>query len=102
VKKAIRRSVGGKRPGAGRKPTGTDPARTIRLSDEFIAHVDSWAAAQHDQPGRSEAIRRLVEIGLHAGASVEDVRVHNKASDYATEASELAKQLGLKAKGSPK
>ncbi|MGY4476325.1 ribbon-helix-helix protein, CopG family [Bradyrhizobium sp. USDA 3364] len=38
--------------------------RTLRLSDEFIEKVDNWAAAQHDTPGRSEAIRRLVELGL--------------------------------------
>jgi metal-responsive CopG/Arc/MetJ family transcriptional regulator len=36
----------------------------MRLSDEFIAKVDAWAAAQDDEPGRSEAIRRLVELGL--------------------------------------
>jgi hypothetical protein len=28
------------------------------------AAVDKWAAQQEDKPGRSEAIRRLVEIGL--------------------------------------
>ena len=54
------------RPGSGRRPTGADPARTIRLSDEFIATVDGWAAEQDDQPSRSEAIRRLVELGLKA------------------------------------
>jgi hypothetical protein len=48
----------------GRPATGKDPARTFRLSDEFIATVDAWAAAQEDDPGRSEAIRRLVELGL--------------------------------------
>jgi len=37
-----------------------------RLSDEFMAKVDAWAAQQDDEPGRSEAIRRLVEIGLKA------------------------------------
>ena len=36
----------------------------MRLSNEFIAKVDAWAKA-HDT-GRSEAIRRLVEIGLKA------------------------------------
>src|SRR5450759_1080247 len=36
----------------------------MRLSDEFIATVDAWAARQDDSPNRSEAIRRLVEIGL--------------------------------------
>jgi hypothetical protein len=30
------------------------------------ASVDGWAASQVDEPGRSEAIRRLVEIGLKA------------------------------------
>ena len=57
---------GGKRPGAGRKPTGRDPARTFRLSDEFIAAIDEWRRKQSDLPTRSEAIRRLVEIGLKA------------------------------------
>jgi hypothetical protein len=64
MKKAIRKARGGKRPGSGRKPTGVDPARTIRLSDEFITTVDAWAVGQDDEPTRSEAIRRLVELGL--------------------------------------
>jgi len=48
----------------GRPATGRDPTRTLRLSDEFISTVDDWA----DGHGvtRSEAIRRLVEIGLKA------------------------------------
>jgi hypothetical protein len=37
---------------------------TIRLSDQFVARVDAWAAQQSEEIGRSEAIRRLVEIGL--------------------------------------
>jgi hypothetical protein len=36
----------------------------MRLSDEFIAKVDAWAEKRDDQPGRTEAIRRLVELGL--------------------------------------
>jgi hypothetical protein len=31
-----------------------------------MASVEHWAMKQTDQPGRSEAIRRLVEIGLKA------------------------------------
>jgi hypothetical protein len=50
----------------GRPATGNDPVRAIRLSDEFLARVVTWARKQNDQPGRSEAIRRLVEIGLKA------------------------------------
>jgi hypothetical protein len=54
----------------GRPATGNDPVRAIRLSDEFLAKVDTWARKQDDQPGRSEAIRRLVEIGLKSKAEV--------------------------------
>jgi hypothetical protein len=38
----------------------------IRLSSELRQTVDAWAASQEDAPGRSEAIRRLVVIGLKA------------------------------------
>jgi hypothetical protein len=64
MKEATPKKHGGRRPGSGRPATGKDPVRTIRLSDEFIAKVDAWAARQVDDPGRSEAIRRLVELGL--------------------------------------
>ena len=36
----------------------------MRLSDQFMASVDAWAQSEPDTPGRSEAIRRLVELGL--------------------------------------
>jgi hypothetical protein len=52
--------------GRGRPATGRDPVTAIRLSAEMRAAVDKWAAGQDDDPGRSEAIRRLVEIGLKA------------------------------------
>jgi hypothetical protein len=68
VKNAIQKKIGGKRSGAGRPPTGHDPSRTFRLSDEFMATVDVWAARQKDTPSRSEAIRRLVELGLKVKA----------------------------------
>jgi hypothetical protein len=69
MKKATLKKVGGKRSGAGRPSTGADPVTAIRLSAELRANVDAWAAAQEDDPGRSEAIRRLVEIALNAGTS---------------------------------
>jgi hypothetical protein len=64
MKNATRKKVGGKRAGAGRPATGHAPSRTFRLSDEFMAILDAWAVA-HDVT-RSEAIRRLVELGLKA------------------------------------
>ena len=50
--------------GGGRPATGRDPVTAIRLSKELRETVDRWADKQDDQPGRSEAIRRLVELGL--------------------------------------
>jgi hypothetical protein len=50
----------------GRPATGRDPVTAIRLSSELRKTVDNWASKQEDQPGRSEAIRRLVELGLKA------------------------------------
>ena len=49
-------------------------------------NVDAWSARQSDEPGRSEAIRRLVELGL-ASAQRTGART-NKAA----KASELAGQ----------
>jgi hypothetical protein len=66
MKKATSNKVGGKRPGAGRPATGTDPVTAIRLSAELRASIDAWATTQEDEPGRSAAIRRLVELGLKA------------------------------------
>ena len=36
------------------------------MSAEMRDAVDKWAEKQADKPRRSEAIRRLVEIGLKA------------------------------------
>ena len=48
----------------GRPATGQIPARSIRLPEELSTRIDSWAVKQADTPSRSEAIRRLVELGL--------------------------------------
>jgi hypothetical protein len=50
----------------GRPATGQDPVTAIRLSTDMRSAVDTWATKQDDEPSRSEAIRRLVEIGLKA------------------------------------
>jgi hypothetical protein len=62
--KTSKKNVVRKRPG--RPATGQDPVTAIRLSKEMRAAVDGWAASEKDEPGRSEAIRRLVELGLKA------------------------------------
>ena len=60
----------------------------MRLSDEFIATVDAWAARQDDMPSRSEAIRRLVELGL---------TVKTKAKQPSAARAVRAKELATKA-----
>jgi hypothetical protein len=50
----------------GRPATGRDPAVTVRLPESLLATVEHWAMSQDDQPPRSQAIRRLVELGLTA------------------------------------
>jgi hypothetical protein len=48
----------------GRPATGKDPITALRLPPTLLAAVEAWAKKQVDDPNRSEAIRRLVEIGL--------------------------------------
>jgi Arc/MetJ-type ribon-helix-helix transcriptional regulator len=47
----------------GRPATGQDPVSAIRLPVELTAAIDKWAAG-NEVASRSEAIRRLVELGL--------------------------------------
>jgi hypothetical protein len=48
----------------GRPATGKDPQVVVRMPATLIAEVDAWGATNDAM--RSEAIRRLVEIGLNA------------------------------------
>ncbi len=57
-------SVNKKARGRPRKKGGVHPVSAVRLAPELGRDVDKWAAAQPDTPTRSEAIRRLVELGL--------------------------------------
>jgi len=41
----------------------------MRLEEELLARVDRWRANRHDVPTRSEAMRRLIEIGLASDSS---------------------------------
>jgi hypothetical protein len=43
---------------------GETPMFSLRLPAETRDAVDKWAAAQEDKPGRSEAIRRLLNRQL--------------------------------------
>ena len=52
--------------GRPKKKGGVHPVSAVRLPPEVGDAVDAWAAKQDDDLTRSEAIRRLVELGLKA------------------------------------
>ncbi len=62
MKKSI--PVNKKSRGRPKRPGGVDPVSAVRLPEDITANVDSWGASQG--VSRSEAIRRLVELGLKA------------------------------------
>ncbi|WP_283807533.1 hypothetical protein [Bradyrhizobium retamae] len=39
---------------------------TVRITTDGLREIDDWRRQQDDLPGRPEAIRRLVELGLKA------------------------------------
>ena len=50
----------------GRPATGKDPHITSRMPAAMIAEVEAWATA--NDTSRSDAFRRLVDLGLKAKA----------------------------------
>jgi Arc/MetJ-type ribon-helix-helix transcriptional regulator len=48
----------------GRPATGKHPLTALRLPANLTKAIEAWAIKQGDEPNRSEAIRRLVELGL--------------------------------------
>ncbi|MGY4260102.1 hypothetical protein ACVI1L_007170 [Bradyrhizobium sp. USDA 4516] len=50
----------------GRPATGVGTQIGARWSPEVLDAIDDWRRQQEDLPGRPEAIRRLVELGLKA------------------------------------
>ena len=72
-----------------RKRTGLDAVSAVRMSEDLTAAVDAWAEA--NQMVRSDAICRLVELGL-AGAPA----AQGQATPDSVKIEELAvKQLDL-------
>jgi hypothetical protein len=50
----------------GRPATGIGIQIGTRWAPEIVRLVDEWRREEPDLPGRPEAIRRLVELGLRA------------------------------------
>ena len=49
----------------GRPPVDSE-AINVRIAKPSLEMIDGWRRKQEDLPGRPEAIRRLVELGLKA------------------------------------
>src|SRR5436305_2839429 len=73
----------------GRPATGRDPVTAIRLPEDLRVRVEAWAAKLNDMPSRSEAIRRLVEMGLARARPT----VAKTSGKTAARASKLAGQM---------
>jgi hypothetical protein len=86
MKKSI--SVNKKSRGRPKKKGGVFPVTAVRLPPALGADVDKWAGSQADEPTRSEAIRRLVELGL---------AVKTKPKQPAAARADRAKELATKA-----
>ena len=69
----------------GRPATGKDPLMGFRASPVMRASVVRWAENQPDNPSLSEAIRRLVEIGLSKTTTSERPRVLSTSKQSAAE-----------------
>jgi hypothetical protein len=61
----MKKSISVKRKKRGRPATGTDPLYGVRIPEELMVRIEQWAKA--NVATRSEAIRKLVEIGLKHG-----------------------------------
>jgi hypothetical protein len=61
-----------KRKKAGRPATGTEPLYGVRIADPLMKQIMDWAKTQ--RATRSEAMRRLVEIGLEGEKPVKATR----------------------------
>jgi hypothetical protein len=60
------KSISVKRKKVGRPATGTEPLYGVRISDDLMGRIEKWA--EENSATRSEAIRRLVDLGLRAKA----------------------------------
>jgi hypothetical protein len=64
--KIMKRTRNAKQKVLGRPRTGITPLMGFRADARTRAAIVKWAEAQADRPSLSEAIRRLVEMGLKA------------------------------------
>jgi hypothetical protein len=81
------KSISVKRKKPGRPATGTEPLYGVRIGDELMNEIMTWAKS--NELSRSEAIRRLVELGLIVKVSTKPV----SKPVHSTRAAELASKV---------
>ncbi len=75
----------------GRPATGRDPVSAVRLPTDLTSAVDRWAVAH--EINRSEAIRRLVELGLTVKTKARSIGRQPRAALVADLAAETIDSL---------
>jgi hypothetical protein len=85
----MKKAISAKQKSRGRPATGITPMMGFRADPVIRAEIVRWAENQRDMPSLSEAIRRLVEIGL-SRSPPKKPRVLSTAKQGAERAVELA------------
>ncbi len=75
-----------------RRRTGQDAVSAVKLPEQMTADVDAWAEA-HGM-ARSEAIRRLIELGLKSACAARGPAHHTVDEDSTEIEDRAAKQIG--------
>jgi len=70
------------------RPKETGDPVLVRVQPELAGQLDDWRRKQEDIPGRPEAIRRLVEVGLTVRA-----RARGTSRKTVKRAAELASKV---------
>ena len=91
--KIMKKEISAKQKSRGRPATGITPMMGFRADPVIRAEIVRWAENQPDNPTLSEAIRRLVEIGLSKSTSSKKPRVLSTAKQGAERAAELASDV---------
>ena len=86
----MKKAISAKQKIRGRPATGVTPMMGFRASDKLRAEIVRWAEYQADTPKLSEAVRRLVEMGLASASPHSSPRVLSTAKQSAARAAELA------------
>ena len=80
----MKKSILDKQKRRGRPATGQTPMMGFRATEELRGKIVHWAEFQPDAPKLSEAVRRLVELGL----TVTSAARADRAKELATKAIE--------------